>query len=277
MDSLILDADTLIERLNGAGFEKAWILSNAYWFGSPFTQVENEYERVKEQNDWIAEQAARYPERLDAFMSINPLKPYALKEIQRCADSHNFVGIKVHLANSKIDLSDDAHLSQLQNVFTLAAKNQLILLLHFRNDKDWNGKANTEILLKQLLPFAKDSRIVLAHMGGWGGFDKATDKALNRFRKYLKKKRYSATNIYFDLSAVVPTRGSEELQSTKPKSGWNAEAALKKRINQIGPSHILFGTDFPINEIDAYVQQLESALGTSTLQAILKNNVDRSH
>src|SRR5262245_17706165 len=62
VDSLVLNADTVIEKLNRAKFKKAWIISNAYWFGSPFTPIENEYQEVKKQNDWTAEQAARYPE-----------------------------------------------------------------------------------------------------------------------------------------------------------------------------------------------------------------------
>ena len=39
---------------------------------------------VKAENDWTAQQVAQYPDRLRAFCSVNPLKPYALDEVARC-------------------------------------------------------------------------------------------------------------------------------------------------------------------------------------------------
>ena len=274
MDSLVLDADTIIARLNRAKFKKAWILSNAYWFGSPILTVDNEYDEVKKQNDWTAEQVARYPERLTAFMSVNPLKPYALKEIQRCLDSKHFAGIKLHLANSKVNLFDKAQLEQLQKVFTLANKNRLLLLIHFRNGSDWNGKTNAEILVKHLLPLTKQSKVVLAHMSGWGDYDKPTDDALNVINAYIHKTGSGNKNLYFDLSAVLPIEVVKEHQSAKGKESWEALPALKKRIKQIGVEHILFGTDWPLIDMEDYIKILDSTLDPSTVQKILKNEVE---
>lgn len=271
-DSLVLDADTIIERLNRAKFKKAWILSNAYWFGSPFTPVENEYEAVKKQNDWIAEQAARYPERLTAFMSVNPLQPYALKEIQRCADSNHFAGLKLHFANSKVNLFDKDQVAQLQKVFALANKNHLLLLVHFRNEKTWNGKANAEILLKQLVPFAKETKIIMAHMSGWGKYDKPTDDALSVLAAYMHTTGPGSKHLYFDLSAVLSPRVNEEHQPAS-KESWDPVAALHRRTRQIGADHILFGTDWPLIDIDPYIRLLDSTLGTSFVQGILKNKI----
>src|ERR1700749_2097802 len=39
MDSLYLDSDTIIHRLDKAKFNSGWVISNAYWFGSPLTPV----------------------------------------------------------------------------------------------------------------------------------------------------------------------------------------------------------------------------------------------
>ncbi|WP_235921021.1 amidohydrolase family protein [Foetidibacter luteolus] len=272
-DSLILNADTLIERLNRAKFNKAWILSNAYWYGSPFTPVENEYEEVKKQNDWTAAQAARYADRLAAFMSVNPLKPYALKEIERCADSKHFTGLKLHFANSKVNLFDKAHVSQLQKVFALANENRLVLFIHFRNAQDWNGKTNAEIFVKHLAAFAKETKIVIAHLGGWGNYDKPTDEALKVMVTYMHKNGAGGNNLYFDLSAVLPANANEGRQPAEGKGSWNAAAALPKRIGQIGLDHILFGTDWPLIDIDPYTRLLESALGTPIVREILRNTV----
>lgn len=273
MDSVFLDADTIIERLNKAGFQSAWILSNAYLFGSPVVTVDNEYEAVKKQNDWIADQAARYPDRLKAFMSVNPLKPYALQEITRCAATNRFTGLKLHFANSKINLLDTAQVKQLQMVFAAANKNHLLMLVHFRSGQQWNGFVNAQILLKQLMPFAKDTKVVIAHMAGWGGYDKSSDKALKLIAAYLHENNTYSKNLYVETSAVFPLSLNEDYKPAKSKSDWNAVAALKKRISEISMDHILFGTDFPLIDIEPYIRLLNTALGKITVQQILKNKI----
>lgn len=273
MDSVFLDADTVIERLNKSNFQNAWILSNAYLFGSPITPVENEYDEVKKQNDWIADQAARYPGRLKAFMSVNPLKPYAIEEITRCEATKRFTGLKLHFANSKINLLDTAQVTQLQKVFATANKNHLLMLVHFRSGKEWDGFANAQILLKQLMPYAKDIKVVIAHMAGWGGYDESSDKALKLIAAYLHQNNAYSKNLYLETSAVFPLSLNEDYKPPKNKTDWDAVAALKKRISEIGIDHILFGTDFPLINIDPYIQLLNDALGKETVQQILKNKV----
>ncbi|MBL7762099.1 MAG: amidohydrolase family protein [Chitinophagaceae bacterium] len=273
VDSIVFDADTIIERLNRAQFKNAWLLSNAYWFGSPLTPIENEYEAVKKQNDWTAAQAARYPGRLSAFMSVNPLKPYALEEIQRCADSKRFTGLKLHFANSKIDLFDTAQVSQLQKVFALANKNDLLMIIHFRSGQQWNGKANTQILLNQLLPFAKNTKVIIAHMAGWGGYDKPMDTALNLLAAYIHKNNQYSKNLYLELSAVLPLTLNEDYKPATSKRDWDPVKSLKKRIRKIGADHILFGTDWPLIDIDPYIGLLNEALGEAIVQQILRNRI----
>src|SRR6185437_5480144 len=76
-------ARELIAYLDSAGIRRALLLSIAYQFSNPNRPpVANEYERVKAENDWTADQAALYPDRLRAFCSVNPLKDYALQEIE---------------------------------------------------------------------------------------------------------------------------------------------------------------------------------------------------
>lgn len=271
-DSLVLNADTVIERLNRVKFKKARIISNAYWFGSPFTPIENEYEEVEKQNDWTAEQAARYPGRLVAFMSVNPLKPYALKEIQRCVKSGGFGGLKLHFANSKVNLLDKTQVLRLQKVFELANKSHLFLLVHFRDKENWNGKANAEIFLNHLLPFTKETKIVIAHMGGWGKFDKSTDEALKVFAAYINKVDTKINNLYFEVSAVVPSTKGEK-QKVNSKENRDGFILLNKRIKEIGTDRILFGTDWPLMDIDPYIKLLESTLGTAIVRKILENKI----
>jgi predicted TIM-barrel fold metal-dependent hydrolase len=274
MDSLCFDADTIIGRLNRAKFYSAWIISNAYWFGSPVTPVRNEYEEVKKQNDWIAAQAVRYPGRLKAIMSINPLKPYAIAEIKRCAATNHFTGLKLHFANSKVNLFDKTQVKQLQKVFAIADNYNLFLLVHFRSSQKWDGAANAEILLKEILPFAKNTKVVIAHMAGWGGYDRQSDKALATIAAYLHPGAMLQRNIYLDISAVFPLdENKKQSASAKSKAAWRPLTALKKQIQKIGTDHIVFGTDWPLIDIDPYINLLSKNLGKETTRQILNTQV----
>jgi predicted TIM-barrel fold metal-dependent hydrolase len=79
-------AEQLVAELDAAGIRQGIVLSVAYWFGSPkYAPVDNEYAKVRAENDWTTQQARRFPVRLVPFCSVNPLKDYAREEINRCA------------------------------------------------------------------------------------------------------------------------------------------------------------------------------------------------
>jgi predicted TIM-barrel fold metal-dependent hydrolase len=77
----VLTARDLIPLLDSAHVERAVLLSVAYMYGSPRRTVEDEYAKVRAENDWTAGQAAAYPDRLIAFCGFNQLKDYALDEL----------------------------------------------------------------------------------------------------------------------------------------------------------------------------------------------------
>src|SRR5215475_4504989 len=62
-----ISASDLVPLLDSAGIQHALLLSTAYMFGNPFRTVQDEYAKVKAANDWTADQAAKYPGRLQAF------------------------------------------------------------------------------------------------------------------------------------------------------------------------------------------------------------------
>lgn len=67
-------ADRLIAELDAAKIKRGLVLSVAYWFGDPEVKVEDEYAKVRAENDWTAQQVASYPDRLVGFCSFNPFK-----------------------------------------------------------------------------------------------------------------------------------------------------------------------------------------------------------
>lgn len=121
-----LTAEELIGYLDGAGIRRATVLSVAYMFGSPSRQVEDDYAKVKAENDWTAAQAAKYPDRLRALCGFNPLKDYALRELERCA-AHPVLrhGIKMHFGKSDVQLENPAHIARLQDVFRAATPGRM--------------------------------------------------------------------------------------------------------------------------------------------------------
>jgi predicted TIM-barrel fold metal-dependent hydrolase len=116
-----LDAEGLIAQMDQADIRRAAIFSIAYQFGNPNRPVvESEADRVRAENAWTYEQAAKYPSRLTAFCSVNPLKDYAMAEIARCQ-----TGLRLHFGNSDVHLENPEHVERLRTVFEQANRRQL--------------------------------------------------------------------------------------------------------------------------------------------------------
>jgi predicted TIM-barrel fold metal-dependent hydrolase len=87
-----------------------------YRYGNPNQPpIADEYAHVKAENDWVSQQVARYPDRLQGFCSVDPLKGYALAEIARCAQNPNLhYGLKLHFGNSDVDLDNPEHVEKIR-------------------------------------------------------------------------------------------------------------------------------------------------------------------
>ncbi len=221
-----------------AGIRRAVVLSLAYQFGNPNRPpVENEYDAVKAENDWTTQQVALFPDRLRGFCSVNPLKPYALQEVARCAkDQHLRLGLKLHFGNSDVDLNDPAHVELLQTVFRQANTNRMALVIHMRSSvtrKRPYGATEAGIFLNQVLPFALDVPVQIAHLAGAGGYDdRAIDQALSVFVDAIAKHDARMARVYFDVSGVV---GLGQWQDKVEK--------VAERIRQLGLERVLYGSD----------------------------------
>src|SRR5580693_7334384 len=93
-----ITAADLIAKMDAAGIDRAVVLSAAYGYSNPFKNPgPDEYARVRAENDWVSKQVAAYPGRLTGFCSVNPLRDYALQEIELCSkDSNLMTGLKLH-------------------------------------------------------------------------------------------------------------------------------------------------------------------------------------
>jgi predicted TIM-barrel fold metal-dependent hydrolase len=233
-----IDADYLVAQLDAAGISRAVVLSVAYSFSNPNkAAVPNEYAHVMHENNWTSAQVAKYPRRLLGFCSINPLRPYALQEIARCAKDPNLrSGLKLHFGNSDVNLDNPDHLAQVRRVFRAANEHHMAIVVHMHANIDHHrpyGAQEARIFLEQLLPEAPDVVVQIAHLAGGGGYDDpATDAALSVFVKAIERKDPRMKNVYFDVCGIaIPGM-------------WEDKADLVvTRIRQIGTNRLLYGSD----------------------------------
>lgn len=236
-------AKDVIALLDTAGIRKAVILSSGYSFGSPRAKVDDEYDRVKAENDWVASQAAAYPGRLRAFCGFNPLKDYAVAEVRRCAAIPAASrGIKLHLGNADVQLDDPAQVEKVAQVFGAANAQKMAIVVHLRaslRNKRPYGAEQARTFLEKLLPHAPDVPVQIAHLAGTGpGFaDPPAHAAIAFLADAVAKGDPRTKNLYFDVASIVDTNISPE----------NA-AFVAARIRQVGVDRVLYGTDAAIGD-----------------------------
>jgi predicted TIM-barrel fold metal-dependent hydrolase len=70
---------------------------------------------------------------MTGFCGFNPLKDYALAELERCAtDRLMSAGIKLHFGNSDVQLDDPAQVERLRTIFAAADDRGMAIVLHLR-------------------------------------------------------------------------------------------------------------------------------------------------
>lgn len=264
-----VSASRLIALLDSAGIQRALVLSVAYTWGKASRAPNaDEYEHVKTENDWTAQQVAQYPDRLRAFCSFNPLKPYALEELARCSkDPQLHYGLKLHFGNSDVDLANPANVAQVRRVFAAANGYRMPIVVHMHPSIDLHREyaAHTaQVFLDELLPAAPDVPVQIAHLAGSGGYDATTDSVLGVFVQAIARHDVRMKNVWFDACVVVrPGMLADRLRQ------------IAERIRQIGVERVLYGSDAAVNPLTypkagwATFRQLP--LSEAEVQAIARN------
>jgi len=264
-------ASELIVQLDAAGIRRSVALSDAYRLGSPFVHVSHEAAAVDAENEWTLHQVQMYPDRLEGFCSVNPVRPYALAAVEHCAAIGLRGGLKLHLANAKFRFDDPAQIQQLRKVFAAADRLRMPILIHLRTDETWHGRHNVQIFMEKVLPSASHVPVQIAHLGGWGGYDQATDETLSAFAEACEDHAARCRNLYFDISAVVlspayarAAPGSDErLLWDEQKDFADGPERLAISLRRVGLSRILFGTDWPNETASNYIDTLRHGLRLS--------------
>lgn len=231
-------ARDLIPLLDAAGIRQALVLSMAYQYGDPNRPpVPDEYAAVQQENDWTAHQVADFPDRLRAFCGVDPLKSYAVSEVERCArDPYLHYGLKLHFGNSDVDLDDPQQVAELRRIFRTADEHGMAIVVHVRPSVHRNrpyGAREAETFLNDVLPSAPHVPIQIAHLAGAGGFDDpSVDSAVSVFAAAIARHDARMAHVFFDICGVAGLGQWEQKKDL-----------IARRIRQIGIKRILWGSD----------------------------------
>jgi len=228
------DGAALVRELDAAGIGRTVVLSVGYSFADERKGLADPDRLTREENDWTSAQVARNAPRLIGFCSANPLRPAALDEIERCLGLPGMRGIKLHLGNSGVTLRDPAHLARVRQLFALARRRRVPVLVHMRARGGSNyGAEDARIFLDEVVPAAPDIEIVVAHLGSAGpGYPPQGDEVMAVFGDAAERHDRRMANLYFD----VATNVTDEITAEEA-------ATVARRIRQIGAARILYGSD----------------------------------
>jgi predicted TIM-barrel fold metal-dependent hydrolase len=227
-----ITAEGMIASLDEAGIDKAVVLSIAYWFDAPDQpDTPQNFARVKAENDWTLAEARQFPDRLVPFCSVNPLRSHAVAELERCR-AMGIRGLKLHFANSEVDLTNPDHAQRVETLFAAASRLRLPIVVHTR-DGDEFGREETSILLERILPAAPGIAVQIAHLWGGGAY---SGEALAAFAEAFAEDRPVTRNLYFDLTdAAFGAAQSEE-----------RAAEIAAHMRTIGLDRMFYGSDAAI-------------------------------
>jgi predicted TIM-barrel fold metal-dependent hydrolase len=235
-------AAEVLAALDSAGVARAAVLSSAYLFGMPDVGFENQQASVMAENDYVSREVAKHRERLVGFCSVNPLAEYAMSEVIRCSTLPGMVGLKLHFANSEVDLRKPAHVDQLKAIFREAQRSNRPLIVHMHTRNPDYGAQDARIFIRKVLPEAPTVTVQIAHMAGGGGsYHDGADQALGAFVEAFAAGALRREHILFDLAAVVyPPVG----EADNARAVRQSNARLVNRIRQIGPDRVVFASDW---------------------------------
>jgi predicted TIM-barrel fold metal-dependent hydrolase len=221
-----IGADDLVARLDEANVARGIILAGGY-FGAPVGLTDDA--NVAPENDFVAAEVARHPDRLIGFCGINPLFPSAQAEVDRCLALPGMVGIKLHLEGSAVNLSDPAHAAALSAVFDRVAEYGAPVLMHVSDEYGGPPDSARFAALAEILTAHPTVRVAHAHCAG------NTDAAAIEFWLRVRGSGYDPETSFVDTSACLVFHSDAPL-AQRELMVW--------RLRKWGIEHVLFGSDY---------------------------------
>lgn len=192
--------------------------------------------QVRGINDFIAAAAAAHPEFI-GFGSIYPGMEGYEEELDRMVGL-GLRGLKIHPDFQRLAIDDPAGIE----TYRAIARRGLPVLFHMGDDRyDYS----TPQRLMNLLRRVPELRVIAAHFGGWRAWELSYENPLPE-------------NVLYDTSSTTPMIPRE---------------FVLRMLDRFGAERFLFGTDFPMWEPRAMVEQFTAlGLDEETLERIFYRN-----
>lgn len=213
---------------------------------------------VQRENDHVAAEAARYPGRAMAFCGVDFLRPYAAEELARCRRELGSPGIKLHLGSARASLRNPGHLAELSRLAAWAVAESVAVMLHLDPQSREQSAADVQRFIRDVLGPHPGLALVVAHMGGSGGYGPWTRVAYRTIAEWLAEEEAAGRprpGIRFDVSAVWLAQDSEEV----PRSTRQDGDALAEDLAAWGVARLLFGSDAPVFDPGPYAAAFRQA------------------
>jgi predicted TIM-barrel fold metal-dependent hydrolase len=259
--SAVYAAD-VVAALDQAQVHRGVVISSAYLYGWDELGLDDDAVAtwMRRENEFTAAQVRQYPDRLVGFLSVDPLRPSAIRELRHWQGSADLIGLKLHFTPSGMDLTNPGHRASLNAVLQQASAQGLPLLIHIGGGDFAAGGA--ENFITEILPSAAPSPVQIAHAGG--GMPLVADNhllVLRTFADHIARGGPHTQNLWFDLS-YVPAQ-EEDAETV---------AAMVVEMRRLGMQRLLFGSDFNVLMPGAQVQMLQRLGLTSVEMQTLRNN-----
>jgi predicted TIM-barrel fold metal-dependent hydrolase len=183
-------------------------------------------------NVFVAEAVSKYPDKLVAFASVNPLaEEHPAEELERVVERYGFRGLKLHPRRQALGVE------QAEQVARVVQKAAHLGIPVVFDAFPYGGRALRDMtleLIERVAEMAPEASIIIAHMGGHRLFE-----ALTLAR--------SSENIYFDTSLILARY-----------KGSSLEHDIFYAIKKLGPDRCIYGSDYPDVELgESYVLMRE--------------------
>jgi len=167
-------------------------------------------------------QALAESDRLLGYVTVNPLFPESLEDL-RYLENPKFIGVKVHADYHGYDLRSKPARDFLGPV----AERTRLMLFHV-SCMPGTGFADAEAVLEFAAAFPR-TKIVMAHMAGI--FQNGLYPYFPNFRGLELVNRFACDNVYVDTAHYLM---------------YVYPGVMERMVELVGPDHIVFGTDCPL-------------------------------
>jgi predicted TIM-barrel fold metal-dependent hydrolase len=257
-----------VAALDEADASQGLVLSMGYFAGMPELEIPLEDQQAlnRSENEYVAQEVARFPNRLSGFFSVNPLSDYAQDEVRYWIADGRLSGLKLHFTNSDVDLRNEDHVAKLSALFDILGEAGAPVFVHMRTRNMEYGAEDARAFIDKVLAPHPNVPAIVAHMASWGSYDAGADAALGAFAAAFEDGTLKRGDILFDMTAVTAREPAPEMY-----------AALKARIDEIGPDLVVFGSDWDGGYLTQFSPLSEAeklkaiGLDDETLTAILHN------